>query len=400
MKRWIVYLATMGILSGCGNLLPSVSKAKEQAQKRWEGARAQVTCGVAAEHLKVGQLAEARAKVLEALALDPSYAEAKILLAKVLIEQGEYHNAATELLDVQKKLPQSDEVQYLLGVAREREGKLSEALLAYRKAKELTPENLMASKAASEVLVAMDRMPEAQAELQSALAAGADDPGLYELAGRLASMQNQHAEAAGHYERAYSLSPETVAYRESIAREQFLAGYYQKAAATLKALSAMEEYERVTWLPTMLGDCYLAMNQPLDAKDAYEEASRRDPENAGTWTKLANVSLALREYPQAIVIANHALKLQPESVDAALLLGYALLHGRQVNDAAAFLQKAAGQHPNCGTLQCLLGQALAASGDAQGAARCYASALQTEPGNVLAERLLSASAGSGTLNQK
>ena len=64
----------------------------------------------------------------------------------------------------------------------------------------------------------------------------------------------------------------------------------------------------------MLGDCWLALNRPAEARDAYYRAAELSPLVTGAWLKLAKAALALGDLPRAILSARKALSLTRESM--------------------------------------------------------------------------------------
>ena len=211
MKRWITILLAPCLLAGCGT--KPISEAKQEAYHRWHHTRAQVVCEVAAEQLRVGQLDLAGSKVREALALDGEYLPARILLGKVLLEKGEYIIASAQLTELAGDVPESAEIHYLLGAALEKEGRLDEALNSYRRSHQLDEKNPAPVAAVGEVLVALDRLEEAQLYMESYITPAASEPTLHELAGRVAMMRCQYEKAATYYEQAADIDRRNVKYR-------------------------------------------------------------------------------------------------------------------------------------------------------------------------------------------
>ena len=385
-KRWIAVAAiTAAIAAGCG---PPGPEAKEQARNRWTEARAKVLCGVGMQHLKTGQLQRAQNKAIEALALQEDYLEARILLAKVCIEQGHYEVAIRELDAALKQRPDLAEIHYLLGVAQEKGGLLQAALRSYRRAHAMDTSNPSGILAATEVLVTMGRLREAQLYLDSYLHLAGSEPGMYELAGRVALMQEDYEQAARFYQQASDLEPRNVRYREALGRAQFHMGSYAAALEALDELKRVRDYAIPAWVHTITGDCQMALNRPYEARDAYYIASELSPSSPGVWANLAKAALALQDTPRAILTARQALNLDAGCLDALLVLGYALMRDGQIPRAVGVLQGAVAQHPNNGTVKCLLGRAYAAQGNGAEAARCYAAALRAEPDNALARELV------------
>ena len=394
MKRWIVIAVTVGFVGGCG---PSVPEAKQEAYEQWDAARAKVLYGVAREHLALGQLNHARIKAIEALALQQDYRAARILLAKVYIEQGHYRQAIGELnwtleqdasLSAASGQAQAAEVHYLLGAAQEKAGLLADALASYRRCHTIETSNVAPVMAAAEVLVAMKRLREAQLYVESYLPLADSARGMYELAGRIAMMQEDYLRAAGFYQQACDLAPKNIRYREALAACEFHAGRHAPALEVLQGLRELPGYTTPVWVHVMIGDCQMGLGRPHEARNSYYAASELRPSEAGVWANLAKADLALGDVQRAILASHHALKLDAASLDAAMLLGYALLKDGQGPRAIAVLAQGGASHPRSATMQCLLGKAYAAEGMDAEAVRCYAAALRAEPENLLAKELL------------
>jgi len=386
MNRWIAgTLIAAFLMGGCQS---TVKQTKEQASLRWQKTRAQMLYGVAVEHFRAGQLDRAQGKALEALALSPDSADARLLLGKIYIEQGYYALAANELRKTFSQLPRSAEAAYMLGVAQEKCGRLDEAMASYRKAHALDSSRHHAVMAAAEVLVAMGRVQEAQIYVEGYLGLASDEPGMFELAGRLAVMLNDYELGAKDYQQALDLDPKNNCYREALGRAQFHARQYSQAMETLRGVTTDPNYECPAWVHTMLGDCYMAQNRPRDAREAYNAAKELRPSSPGVWVNIAKAALAIGDAPRAILAGQEALRLDSRSLDALMLVGYALVCDKQFERAVVLLAGAAATFPDSGMLQCLLGRAYDAAGQSAKAARCYAAALTLEPDNPLARELL------------
>ncbi len=386
MKKIITAVIVLAVLAGCN--MSSVPEAKKEAYKRWYNTRARMLCSVAEEHLKVGQLKKAHNRAMEALSLDKDLNEARIVLAKVCIEQGEYDTAIAELTTVQEAAPASSEVYYLLGVALEKRGRYEEALQSYRHAYAIDDSNISPVIAAAEVLVAMNRVQEAQLYIESYMVRAYDDPGMYEIAGRLAMMRNQYDKAADYFEQASDLDCRNVRYREALGRARFFSGNYRKALSVFEGLEEEKDYVAQAWLYTMQGDCCMALGRMQDALALYQQASRLDKTSPGIWTSMAKAAMALNDAPRAILSARQALQLDANSLDAVIILGYALLKNHQTTRAISVLTQATSVHPDSSIIYCVLGMAHAQGGDFELASKCYSRALSIEPDNQLAKTLV------------
>jgi Tfp pilus assembly protein PilF len=240
-KKLIAIAIILALAGGCN--MPSVPEAKKQAYDRWYETRANVLCQLGRDFFETGNLKKAKAKINEALSLDEDNREDRVLLAKIYIEQEAYQLATAELTKLQEDCPRSPEVPYLLGVAQEKSGLLDDALVSYRQCQSLDQSNISAVIAAAEVLASQGKVRQAQLYVDSYIGIADNDPGMYELAGRLAMMRGEYDKAAEYCQRAHDLDLENVPYTESLARAQFLSGKFRLASETLKSLTGLEDYE-------------------------------------------------------------------------------------------------------------------------------------------------------------
>ena len=97
MIKWIVAGIVVLIASGCQDA-PTFAKHRNDAQQRWSNARASVALRVAENRLASGALDDAHKAAEQALQIRPDSQEARIVLARVLIEKGMFTEAA-DILD-------------------------------------------------------------------------------------------------------------------------------------------------------------------------------------------------------------------------------------------------------------------------------------------------------------
>ena len=392
MKRWALRLAVVTLaLGGCGP-----NQRRIEAYKRWYGTRARALFALAQEHLRVGQLDQARNKAQEALALDANLSGAAVLLAKVHIEQGHYKLGARQLEAVREKHPDNADVVYLLAVAWEKQGMLEKALDGYRSAHALQRENLACVTAAGEVLVAMGRLEEARVYVEGYLTEAPDEPALYELAGRLAMMCHDYPAAADRLGKACEIDYKNSKYAESLGRAQLLAGRHEEALATFGRLLSRSDYKAPAWVYSRMGDCHMALGRPAKARDAYYRACDLNGSDAGTWADVAKAALALGDNLRANLAAREALRIDQSHPEAVLVLGYALLRSDQAHEARRTLTARLGRFKDNVTFLCLLGQACEAQADHASAKHYYRMAERLDPKHELPKTLLAGAGRAGT----
>lgn len=392
MTKWMIGAAVLAAVCGCQSEQPKFPQVKADAQGRWINARSGMFMQLAQNRYDSGQLDGAAESVSQALALEPDLHEAKVLVARILLQQGRYTQAAAKLSAEVEAAPDSAELVYLLAIAQEKKGDLKEALAGYRKAFGLDESCLAAVQGAAEVLVSMSETRQAQMLVESWLPKAGEDAAMHELAGRLAMSHKEYAKAAKFYAEARDLDHKNVRYLESLAQAYYGAEEYAAALDTAGELVGREDYTAAAWLHMIVGDCQMALEAPSKAFDAYFRASELAPREAGVWTSLARAALAMNDHPRAILSARRALQINASAVEASLVLGYALMRSGQAPEAVKVLEQLSAKNPKDGMVQCVLGRAHVAAGQDERAVKCFRLALEIDPENAVAKELLAAHA--------
>ena len=345
----------MGLVVGCN--MPTTKQTKADAQVRWYETRAKILVGAGEEQFKAGDLDNAGNSAREALSLVPDMVPAKVLASRVLIEKASYNEAQKTLEDALKLAPGEGAIAYLLGVVHEKRGELEPALNWYEKARALEPGNPGNVLASAEMLVALGRTQEALELVESKLSSFDPSPGMFKAGGDLAMLAGKPQRAVELYDQAVSLDGKDLTAREGLGKACFFAGQYARAITVLNDLRADKGYDARASIHTMLGDSYLALGQPRDAKASFQRTTDLAPDEPRGWLKLATAALASQDVDRAALAAGRALELEPKSVEATLVLGYALLAQGQAARANEMLLTAVQDNPSQPVLTCLLGEA-------------------------------------------
>ncbi len=98
-------------------------------------------------------------------------------------------------------------------------------------------------------------------------------------------------------------------------QNEYLQGHFDKALAAFN--EAKKYAPNDPRLPAAFGELYLAEGKPLEALPHLQEAIRRDPKRATSWSRLGYTQLQLREwdggseYEKAAGSLARALELNP-----------------------------------------------------------------------------------------
>lgn len=412
MKHYTILLLAVSVLSGCSLM----QKEKVKSYKEWHQARSRIICGIGEEHLKAGSLDKAQSCAMESLNLNSDYLPARILLAKTLLGNGRYEEADEQLQhaetlrlslkkDSSSASPGGAEIAYLRGEALERTGKYAEALQCYQKARALNPSNDMYVMASAEVLVSMGKPRGAlellEVRLQRIGAGG--EPSMLVLAGEIAMLAGDYTQAADFFQQRLDMTQDHHAdksgksVRESLAKAHFFAGNYRQAIESLKQITNNFE-SSPCWVQIMMGDSYMALNRPRDAKAAYESAIKIEPDDWPVWLSLAKAAVADGDTRRGTTAGLRAIELvgndrttsggNKDRLEICIVTAYAMLAENRPEDAMKVLAGSAKENPNDPMLWCMLGRCYSAQGLGERAAACYMAALRADPDNRLAKNLL------------
>ena len=379
----LVVVAAVGLV-GC----TSHKQAKLEANQRWSDTRAGVQLALGEDQFEIGDLDSARSSAAEALSLSPNMTSAMLLMARVAIEKSRYVEADQLLESAYEQEPKRAEVSYLMGVVQERRGNHDKALTLYERARALSPGEAAYVLASAEVLVAMERPVEGLELLESKLPTMNPVASIYSTAGELAMLAGKPGRAVAHYTQARFLAPGNLEIQANLAKAYFFSGQYDPSATIMKRLSQEKDYADSPWLGTMLGESYLMLGQPKQAKACFARMTVLEPRQQRHWVNLAKAALECRDLPRAVLSAQQALRLVPADPEASSVLGYALLVQGEPEAAKKVLAGAIRAHPDRSMLRCLLGRSHSALGEADQATQCYLAALRMDPDSVLAKQLL------------
>ena len=385
MKKWIGLAVLSIAIVGCS--MKPLSEAKVDSYDRWCKARARIFCGMAEKDLQAGRLVDARKKADQAVELAPKFVDARMVLARIMIEQDSYVSAIAELKEACELDAKSTQAHYLLGVAQENAGNTGQAIESYKKSYELDDKNADAIMAVGEVLAINDRAAEGSKYVEDYLSGHRGKPAMLELAGRLALCAGKYDLAAGHYQKLTKRNGDDPQWRQELARSLFGGGQYDRAAEALEARVSIKTPPAPAWVYAMLGDCYMASARSQRAGRAYGQALSRKPKSAALMAKAAQAHLASGDTVSARKVAGKALQIAPGELDATLVLGYSLLRDKKPVEAEKVLASAVILHPGSATLLCLLGRCHAAVGENDQARNCYRQAMELDPKSEVARRL-------------
>lgn len=382
----VALLLTAFLAGGCQ---PKTRQSnKEQANLRWNAARAGVMLTLAKDQYSTGNFEKCRKTLDDALKLDPQNPQLHLLSAKLSLEQGKLEAAERQLMLVRDKLPNDAESHYLSGVIYQRWQKIETAYDFYRIAGEKAPAELAYLMAEAEMLVALDRQSEALALLQAKIVYFENSPAIRDAVGQLLMHAKRYRDATDVLRQASLLAQDDLSVRERLALALYYDKQFDDALVELEKLTADEQYSERHDLLAALGECQLHTGRPRDARMTFQKAADLNPASAHSYLGLGRAALECGDLKRAEIALRKAQSLDTLAPEGHLIIGYLRLRQNRMKDALTAFQKAVSLDPKDTVALCMVGYVFEKSGRSDVALQYYGRALKLMPTDDLASRLM------------
>ena len=304
----------------------------------------------AEDELRAGQLDEAKGKVQEELAANPSSIEAYNLLGIIYGSEKDYPHALEAFEHALKLSPNSFRTRNNLGNLYVTQNRLDLAEREFREVLRRAPANADANYNLALVLMARGSFPpailllqrvhpatvasrsnlvrallragrtkEGLAQAEELSAQNRDDVQVHFTLGVLLASEKQYQAAELELEKASALRPETPEILYSLGQLHLHSGEPAKAELELeRALRLQPDSPDVLYL---LGQAYTDQSRPVDALDALIRAHKLAPQNTDIIFLLARVSMSQNYFEDAIPLLKSGLQIAPKRPDLHAALG-------------------------------------------------------------------------------
>ena len=392
MKRLLpIAFAVIFCLFGCQN--QQVTN-KQAAMQRWGQARAKINIDLARQQFESGQLSKALATASQAAETAPKYIPGHLLLGEILLEQNRLIPAQQCFETCLSLDPSHAQANYQIGIVFEKRQLHDKALEYYRAAWTSEPQHAPYLLAVVETMVAQDHRRQALDLLIDNIGENnvtEPDASIYMVAGNILMSLDDPSEAVLMFRRAVNFEPDNREITESLALALLDAEQPGEAVKLFEKLQqqAQQENRQLDWSYHLaMGDCYLKLGRFHQAQRCFEHVSNHDSGNPAVWTRLSQTALARNDLDTAYKYASRAIAIKPDFVDGLIALAYISFQQRQYSQAEQIIRRAITSDSQNAMAYCLLGRILQAQGSGELAAECYKQALQIEPENSLAKKLM------------
>jgi tetratricopeptide (TPR) repeat protein len=348
------------------------------------------------------------AELKKAIAHNPNYVEAILLLAKLNLQDNKPQDVISPMVELLKKrpnftvaqdllveayrsvgrldeavavlrqqitvTPQNAQGYYLLGEVLRQQGKIDEARQTFERTLQLAPNNLLPIDQLVGLDIQKNDFKSAMERVQSALQKTPNSASLYVIESKVYVAQRQWDQAEAALLKALTLDPNS-----SPAYDLLISTYL----ATNKVPQAINQIQTFLakrpdnpQLLMTLGEIYEKQKDSLKARDAYEKLLTKNPEFVPALNNLACLYAdKLNNVDKAYELARKAYDLQ-SGASIADTLGWVLYKKGDYQQAQTLLQESAGKMPQNSDVQFHLGMASYMMGQADPARAAFQQALK------------------------
>jgi tetratricopeptide (TPR) repeat protein len=366
--------------------------------------------------IELGQIREAEVINQELLKANPEDAQGSLFNGRILLAEGKYDQARTELEKGLKGQPKSAAGHYFLGVAQnalgfpfpaksswahalELQPQMTDAQLAladldansgnYDEALKLAgdalrahPELVSAHLIRAKALLAKGDKKEGEPELQAALDRDPVSlPGLTMLA-NLRIAEKRSPEVLLRISKLVEQYPQNAGLRFLLAAVYFNLRDLGKAEASAKQAIMLDPQRSAGY--SLLGDIHAAQGSVEYAKADLQAAIDKNPREVANYLALDTLYEKEGNWERAKKVCERAHEVDPDSPIVANNLAYLYLeHGGDVNVALSLAQMARQKMPNSPNTAGTLGWAYYKSGAPESAVVQLKQCAQEDPNNPL-----------------
>ncbi|MFN8392981.1 MAG: tetratricopeptide repeat protein [Bdellovibrionota bacterium] len=181
---------------------------------------------------------DALAKVSEAIAIDPSNADAYGLQALIFIGLNRFEDCVTSADNLCRLRPESEWGYRLRSIGLRNLRRLDDSLVAANEAVRLGPDHDVTHTNLGNVLIELKRLPEADAAARKARELNPENDRALNILGRVALLQDKYSEAEEHFRQGLKIVPSSETYLFNLAlalekqgKKQESIEFYRLAAA-------------------------------------------------------------------------------------------------------------------------------------------------------------------------
>jgi putative PEP-CTERM system TPR-repeat lipoprotein len=303
------------------------------------------------------------------------------LLVQTMVLQGQPERIPSAITKLELKKPAANaKLQTLLGMAAMMQGKMDDALTAFRSAQQFQPDYLSARAGEGRVKAMRGNLDEASVIVQAVLA---QDPKNIEgllLKADIARVRAQFKEATATYLAVIALQPRNITARLGAAGTELASNEPDLAAQQVAELKKIVPRDpAVAYFDALVA--YIKKDY-LRANDAIALSLSENPGSGAARILAGGIALAMKQPAQAEVNLLAGIKQSPDSIFARRMLTSLYLDQNQPQKASEILLPALAAQPDDSVLLEMAGEIAAQRGDFKSASTLFDRAGKIDPNNT------------------
>ena len=313
------------------------------------------------DHYNKGQLKPALNLFSKIIQAAPQHAHAHQMIGLIAFQTAQYEPAVNAVTQALKLQP--DNVSFLVNFIEvlRKAGKLTEAVAVGKRTIRLDPNNAAAHSNLGLVYYDLENLDEAKASQQRAVALNPEFcPALNNL-GSIARDNGDQAEAIAYYQQTLKADPNYSEGANNLTAALIEAERYAEAEALTIERHKMNP--RDPELLRNIGRLHMVAHKLDEAEAAFRNAIALNETKADSYIGLAQV-LYEKNHPQlALVEAETALRMDPESAMAHHMIAMTKANMGDIDAGFAYYRKALALNPTLTASQIALGHLMMEQGD-------------------------------------
>lgn len=308
-------------LGGCGGHGKYTTEHINIAQEKMAVIKSGTDWQMAQQQFLGGDLNKSLKSVDRSLANNPRVPKSHLLRGRILLEMGRIEEARQSFLAVESLDPNFVEAHYYLGIIHERVAEPDQALARYKTAMDLDTANAQYLIAASEMLVTLNRLDEAEQLLNERRQYFTYNAAVRQTLGHIAMLRNDPAAAAANFNEALLLAPGDMQIVENLAQAQFQARQYADAEVNVTRILDSETGKERRDLKHLKARCLIALDRPVEARTLLIEltSDKEGGRDVRGWIELGNVAVLLKDKINLRQAAARVQAMAPEKAEGFML---------------------------------------------------------------------------------
>ncbi len=332
---------------------------------------------LARTYLAAGNPAAAFREFNQTVGLDPANLDAKLNLAKLLIDNRHYQEGQAITQTVIQADPKNARAHTILGEKDLLMHDLPDALAELSKAVELDPQRVEGYAAVGSVYLAQGKPEDAEAAYQKAITVNPKSVQAHMALGEFFFAQRKMAQAEAAIRVACKLDARAVLPQLLLGRIYALSGRLAEAEDLYAKLKAVAPDDPRAY--EALGTFYLSSGQPEKAVSEFESLAGKRPKDNSVKVYLIETLLDLNRVQEAAPLVQKALSANGENPRMVLASGRVLVSEGRYQEAIERLEKAIKLTPGSASAYYFLGMAQKGAGLLDVAQASFAQALKISP---------------------